>query len=331
MDQTTLSETLSQLSNTLREIILYPTSTIRDKPTPTPVAPVDTQDTTHARESSDHQTGDVVRTSEFEHWSSDQLKFKDILVAFTKVPSSNVHPSSQLASLGLDSISAIQLAGMAKRAGIKLAAADVAGSTTLADVAAIISGNAERSVSQKTRQNVPTQPLLSRQVLDQARSALPDSLRGSVEHFLPATPGMDFMLASWARSGGWSFQHVFAFKIASGTDTPKLHRAWDALVEQHAILRSIFINVAGQNVLCVLKPRSIQTPWIELLVDGEKPDLEEVGRYARQSMTDPPLLRGGPGSRVTYIHGQDSDYMILNMHHALYGKQILSVGSVWEP
>ncbi|KAF8610148.1 hypothetical protein BDV93DRAFT_517326 [Ceratobasidium sp. AG-I] len=318
MDQATLSETLSQLSNTLREIILHPTSTIREKSVPPPAAPASKPDATHTRELSDHQRGDATHTSEFEGWSSDQLKFKDILIAFTKVPTSNVHPSSQLASLGLDSISAIQLAGMAKRAGIKLAAADVAGSTTLADVAAIISKKAEHSSPQKAQQDAPARPLLNQETLDQARSALPDSLRGSVEDFLPTTPGMDFMLASWVRSGGWSFQHVFAFKISPGTDTPKLHRAWDALVEQHAILRSVFVNITGQNVLCVLKPGSIRTPWIELILDGEKPDLEEVGQHARQAVVDPPLLRGGPGSRVTYIHGQDSDYMVLNMHHALY-------------
>jgi hypothetical protein len=130
---------------------------------------------------------------------------------------------------------------------------------------------------------------------------------------------MDFMLSSWIRSGGWRFQHAFTFKVSSSTDSSKLRHAWDTLVERHAILRSIFTNVADHNVLCVLKPGAIRTPWIEVIANGDRDDLQEVGRLARQTVVNPPLLRGAPASRVTYMHGKEADYLILEMHHALYG------------
>jgi aryl carrier-like protein len=319
MNQAALSDLLAEFSGALLEIILRPTSSILDGPLSDPVSFDSKKDAPALRESPDHVETSIAGDAGFDGWTSAQLKFKDILIAFTRVPSSTVRPSSQLAALGLDSISAIQLAGMAKRAGVPLSAADVAGSTTLADVAAII---AKHSGSPKPRVadvHDLTRSLLGQHIIEEARLALPISLRGLVEDVLPATPGMDFMLSAWNRSGGWRFQHVFTFKVSAGTDAPKLRRAWDALVERHGVMRSVLINVAGQNVLCVLKPGSVRTPWVEVIADGERTDLEEVGRHARRFIIDPPLLRDGPALGVTYIHGKGSDFMVLSMHHVLYG------------
>ncbi|CAE6524666.1 unnamed protein product [Rhizoctonia solani] len=319
MDQPKLKELLSQFSEILHQVVTCPSTLIHTqqdaglalaKPDYSPKipAPPITQ-TTHA----------AAYSSEFDGWSVAQIKFRDLLVAFTKIHASNIQPSSQLIALGLDSISSIQLASMAKRAGIKLSAADVARSTTIADVAAIIARNSE-SLEPPNKRPAPHSscPLLDDHIIAQARQALPDSLQDAVELFSPITPGMNFMLSSWVRSGGWRFQHAFTFKVAPSVDSSKLHHAWDRLVERHAILRSIFIALDDQTVLCVLKPGSIRTPWNEVITDGSVDDLEEVGRIARQTVGNPPLLRNGPAARLTYMRGERGDYLVLEMHHALY-------------
>ncbi|CUA72232.1 hypothetical protein RSOLAG22IIIB_00897 [Rhizoctonia solani] len=319
MDQAKLRDLLSKFSETLYQVITRPSAPIHTphdggldlaKPNhssklPTPLV----AQTTHA----------TAYTSDFDGWNAAQMKFRDLLVAFTKVPASNIQPSSQLAALGLDSISSIQLASIAKRAGIKLSATDVARSTTLADIAIIIAKNSESSESPSKKPALfPSRPLLDDQVILQAREALPPSLQDAVELFAPATPGMNFIISSWVRSGGWRFQHAFTFKVAPSIDSSRLHCAWDKLVERHAILRSIFIGLGDQNIICVLKPGSIQTPWNEVIAGGSIDDLEEVGRIARQTVGNPPMLRNGPAARVTYMRGKQSDYLVLEMHHALY-------------
>ncbi|KDN49336.1 hypothetical protein RSAG8_02038, partial [Rhizoctonia solani AG-8 WAC10335] len=328
MDQAKLGELLSKFSEMLRQVATCPSTLIHTqhgaglisaKPYHGPAIPTPpVAQTTHT----------TAYTSDFDGWSVAQVKFRDLLVAFTKIPASNIQPSSQLAALGLDSISSIQLTSMAKRAGIKLSAADVARSTTLADVAATIARNSELLESPNQKPVPPPScPLLDEQVIAQACQALPASLRGAVELFAPVTPGMNFILSSWVRSGGWRFQHAFTFK----SDTPfyarflsllaikiRLHRAWDRLVERHAILRSVFVALGDQNVLCVLKPGSIQTPWNEVIADGSIKASERVGRIARQTVGDPPVLRKGPAARLTYMRGKGGDYLVLEMHHVLY-------------
>ncbi|KAG9082491.1 Non-ribosomal peptide synthetase, partial [Ceratobasidium sp. UAMH 11750] len=196
MDQAALSDLLAQFSDELRKTVLHPTSPILDAPlsAPSPAGPG--RNPVVTQRPNDHAEQADADDSAFDGWSDAQLKFRDILVTFTKVPHSAVRPSSQLASLGLDSISAIQLAGLAKRAGVRLSATDVAGSTTLADVAAII---AKRSGSAKAQAAAPTttQPLLDEHTINRARLAIPANLRDAVENILPTTPGMDFMLSSW--------------------------------------------------------------------------------------------------------------------------------------
>ncbi|KAG9127508.1 Non-ribosomal peptide synthetase [Ceratobasidium sp. 392] len=317
MNQATLADLLAQFSDELRKIVLSPASMIFDAPlsVPAPIGP--RQGSTIIQKLNRHPEQADVDDSKFDGWSNAQLKFRDILATFTKVPVSAVRPSSQLASLGLDSISAIQLAGLAKRAGIRLSATDVAGSTTLADVAATIAKRSESSKSQTIHAPMAP-PLLDAHNINMARLAMPASLRNAVEDVLPTTPGMDFMLSSWIRSGGWRFQHVFAFKVSSGVTSSKLHLAWNKLVERHAVLRSVFVNVQGRNLLCVLRAASFQIPWVNIIPDGGRNDLEEVGRVARDLVANPPLLRGGPAAGATYLHGNESDFLILSVHHALY-------------
>ncbi|QRW26940.1 condensation domain protein [Rhizoctonia solani] len=226
------------------------------------------------------------------------IKFRDLLVTFTKIPASNIRPCSQLATLGLDSISSIQLTSMAKRAGIKLSAADVARSTTLADVATIIAKNSEMpEPANKKSAPLLSPPLLEGHVIAQVRQTLP---------------------LAYKMLGGWRFQHAFTFKVAPFVDSPRLHQSWNKLVERHAILRTVFTVLGDQNILCVLKPGSISAPWNEVIVDGAIGDLEEVGKIARRTVSDPPSLRNGPAARLTYMRGKEGDYLILEMHHVLY-------------
>ncbi|KAG8774039.1 Non-ribosomal peptide synthetase [Ceratobasidium sp. 428] len=317
MNRATLVGLLAEFSEELRKIILLPASPIFDAPLSIPITSGSNRNSAVSQRLNGHVEQANANDSGFEGWSSAQLTFRDILVAFTKVPSAAVQPSSQLASLGLDSISAIQLAGLAKRAGIRLSATDVAGSTTLSDIAAIIANRSDTSKLQAA-DTPAAHPLLDENIVNAARSAMPASLRNTIEDILPTTPGMDFMLSSWIRSGGWRFQHVFAFKISPGANVSKLRFGWDKLAERYAILRSVFVNANGRNVLCVLKPGSIQAPWTNVIPDGERSDVEEVGRVVKCLVANPPQLRGGPAAGATYLHGKESDYLVLNMHHALY-------------
>ncbi|KAJ1310440.1 hypothetical protein OPQ81_007173 [Rhizoctonia solani] len=321
MDQAELGELLSKFSEILRQVATGPSALIHPQNNANPAPEKPDHNSKAPIFSATQVTPTTMYGSEFDGWTVAQLKFRDLLVAFTKIPASNVQPSSQLAALGLDSISSIQLTSMAKREGIKLSAGDVARSTTLADVAAIIVRNSEPEAPNKKAAvplPLPPRSLLDDHIIAQARQVLPVNLRDSVELFAPATPGMNFMLSSWVRSGGWRFQHAFTFRVAPSVDSSRLRHAWDRLVERHAILRSIFVALGDQNILCVLKPGSIQTPWIDVITDGIVGDLEEVGRIARRTVINPPLFRNGPAARLTYMYGREGDYLILEMHHALY-------------
>ncbi|CCO26027.1 Hydroxamate-type ferrichrome siderophore peptide synthetase [Rhizoctonia solani AG-1 IB] len=319
MDQAKLRELLSEFSNILRQVTTHPSIPILAQHGPNPSSEKATGDLKISTPSPPPETHTDAYSPDFDGWTAPQMKFRDLLVAFTKIPASNIQPSSQLAALGLDSISSIQLTSMVKRAGIKLSAADVARSITVADVAAIIARNSGLPrLSDEKSASPLSHPLLDDHVITKVRRTLPPSLQDAVELLAPVTPGMDFILSSWVRSGGWRFQHAFTFKLAPSVSPSRLHQAWNKLVERHAILRTIFTTLGNQNIICVLKPGSISTPWNEVIVDGSVGDLEEVGKIAKKTVDNPPRLRNGPAARVTYMRGKEGDYLILEMHHVLY-------------
>ncbi|KAF8758542.1 acetyl-CoA synthetase [Rhizoctonia solani] len=310
MNQAKLGELLSEFKYVLHQITMNPSSLIHIRHNSRPDSIKPSGDPKIPTPPSTQATHITAYSSDFDGWTAAQIKFRDLLVTFTKIPASNIRPCSQLATLGLDSISSIQLTSMAKRAGIKLSAADVARSTTLADVATIIAKNSEMpEPANKKSAPLLSPPLLEGHVIAQVRQTLPSSLQDAVELFAPVTPGMDFILSSWVRSGGWRFQHAFTFKVAPFVDSPRLHQSWNKLVERHAILRTSLPFLAIKIFYAFLSPDQSQHPG------------------TKRTVSDPPSLRNGPAARLTYMRGKEGDYLILEMHHVLYGRLVNSIAS----
>ncbi|KAF9013880.1 peptide synthetase [Cyathus striatus] len=231
--------------------------------------------------------------------------FAELLAAITKVPIEQISSESPLAALGIDSITAIQMAARCRNAGIKLSASDVAASHTVGDVVARITDSEKQVAKQRHRINIS----------DEERKTLLTKFgdkAGSIECITPASPGMKWLIGAWQRSQRTRFQHAFAFKLSNVCDDGKLKYAWGKLVERHAILRSTFASTNdGRELRVVTFASGVQDPtWEE---KGAVSVIEEM----KNLVSNPPPATQIP-TRARLLRFREERYLVLHLHHFQY-------------
>lgn len=263
-------------------------------------------------------------------WSLEQRKFHSILVDFVMLPSASVTSATNLASMGIDSISSIQVAALARKAGLPLIASDVARSTTIDDLMLTlakkletVSTNATATATPSPASNVSLPP----ELVESARNRLPVELQSQLQDVFPVTPGMEWYIGNWQRGGGLRWQYAFAFRSFGKLDGVRMRRAWEGLVERNPLLRSSFVvtGYAKQRIaICVLdgwKPE-----WVEGEIDAEDETIEvhEQARKFVKSAPEPSV----PFSRMALLHGKEDSYIVLGLHHMQYGTFLFSFAVV---
>ncbi|MGV9287535.1 amino acid adenylation domain-containing protein [Streptomyces sp. NPDC003719] len=213
--------------------------------------------------------------------------------------------------LGGDSITAMQLAARAHRAGLAVNARDVFVHRTVAALA-------EAAGDAGPEPDAPAVPAGPPITLTEAELAELDAPGRPYTEALPPTPlqqGMHFhaMLAA----DGVDVYTAQAPVRLTGTLSPAVLRtACDAVLARHTALRVSF-RLLGSGRLVQLVHEDVRTPWREIDLGGmdeEKrrtrvAELLADERTLRFDLDEPPLLR------VTLVRFADDDHLLVVSHH----------------
>ncbi|KZM27170.1 catalytic [Ascochyta rabiei] len=166
-------------------------------------------------------------------WSDVELVIRDVLSRLSKVPVDNIHPETSIYQLGLDSISAVQIASVLQKRGL----------------------DARHLVSS-------TSPTESADVLEDC------GLDGHcVEAIRPCTPLQQGMVSQFIAKDGTVYFNYLRLRLRSlDVDTARLKDAWAMTMMQHPILRVGFAQIKdGQNTFAMVQFRSdsVNLPWSE--------------------------------------------------------------------
>lgn len=218
-------------------------------------------------------------------WSSTETTIRQILAKVAKLDEVQISKKTGIFHLGLDSVSAIKVASLLRKEGIKLPVSEIIKAQTIEKM-----GVAARQLEMESP---ATRTPVSGSVQDESISAL---LRNKtafpeedVEAVLPATAGQIYMLDTWSASNGRLFYPVFWLQV-SGTSIEAFKKVIEELARQMPMLRTIFIQ---QN-------------------DGEKPSVWQV------------VLKSDVAKNYSLpwsVHVEPSAgglLVSLRIHHALY-------------
>ncbi|OJT03537.1 Nonribosomal peptide synthetase 2 [Trametes pubescens] len=271
-----------------------------------PVAP------SNAQASQQPENGEVAT-----EWEPRFDEFRNVLSVVTKVPASKIFTSTPLATLGIDSITAVQLVAKARRIGLRLSASDVVQSPS---VGALL----QKLKDAKAPAANGIKPVAVS--VDVPREQWPALLASHdstavdlVEKITYASPGMEWMIGMWQRSAGSRFQHAFGYRLPADVDAAKLQTSWSELIRRHAVLRSTFVydSAASAPRVVVFKADAMGSSWTTEALDSSADDQDAVARRMNELVSHPPSI-ACPTTRAVLLHSSSSAYLLVHLHHFQY-------------
>ncbi|KAG8928334.1 Non-ribosomal peptide synthetase [Tulasnella sp. 418] len=236
----------------------------------------------------------------------DEKLLREILAATAKVPLELITPKASLVALGIDSITAIQISAKCRKVGLRINAADFSACKNVGDVLQVLI----------RKQSGDDKKIIHR--LSEQHDILPERIYshlGLVQAVGMVSPGMEWLIGAWMKSGRSRFQHAFAFRGKDRRlDAQLLMKAWMNLVRRHSILRSTFLQLNSRPIEMVTFDESAWEPtWIERIVQNEAQVRAIVMEWVANPMSTslPPVKAG-------FFRSADHDYFIVHLHHFQY-------------
>ncbi|MEU0600941.1 amino acid adenylation domain-containing protein, partial [Streptomyces sp. NPDC006393] len=145
---------------------------------------------------------------------------------------------------------------------------------------------------------------------------------GRLATIWPATPAQSGILFQ-AKLAGAEFDpyHIqLVFHLSGTVDPERMHRAGQALLDRHPVLRAAFIDRADGDLVQVV-PQSVTLPWrhLDLTALDEAERTETFERFLAEDRTTyfdadhPPLIR-----LALAVLDPERPELVLTAHHALY-------------
>ncbi|KAL1652047.1 Non-ribosomal peptide synthetase [Diplodia intermedia] len=241
------------------------------------------------------------------------------------VPVESIDLSTNIFSIGLDSIAAIQVASQCRKAGFRIGVADIIAGVTLGRICRAIAST--NSVQESTAPAEKLVPILGPEE-ETAVLAKLKVTEDDVESILPALAGQDYHIASWLASGRTLYEPTWTFRATTRLDTERLSQAWHALQERHSILRTAFAAARpDQPVQVVLKSSKIASGTCT--VEEVTGELEETVKTTVKRISHTPSDLFTPPVRLHVVRssnetGHCADALLITMHHTTYDAWTMS-------
>jgi len=171
-----------------------------------------------------------------EEWTEAELAIRNVLSSLAPSHAKRMRPNTTIYQLGLDSISAVQVASMLRKQGLGVSASDVIENPTCASLAHRI----QRHTSDLNR-------LANLFDLGEFQAQMAPGVKKqgfqleAIEAILPATPLQAGMMAQFIKSEGRDYFNLLSFEINHATDINALVRSWTVISNTHSILRTGFV------------------------------------------------------------------------------------------
>ncbi|KAK8168812.1 nonribosomal siderophore peptide synthase SidC [Phyllosticta citrichinensis] len=243
---------------------------------------------------------------------------RSAMATVVNLPVEKIEPSTNIFSIGLDSIAAIQVASICRKAGVRVGVATIIQGVTLGGICRSLAEQDSEPVVQI--KELP--PVLS-PVEETSALAKLSIDKEHVEDILPLLAGQDYHMASWLQSGRTLYEPTWAFKAKAPLDIARLSMAWNALQERHSIMRTAFVATgANQSVQVVLKPSEIDDTTFTV-VWSNKP-LEQVVKTCVRKTFHAPSNLYRPPVRLQLVRAPEDDALLITMHHTTYDAWTMS-------
>ncbi|KAJ5387232.1 hypothetical protein N7509_009773 [Penicillium cosmopolitanum] len=221
-------------------------------------------------------------------WSDQEEALREILCQYSAVDSSCVSLHTTIFQLGLDSINAVQISGKFHKMGYKISAGDILEAASIENIASLLDNSAKNNLKKEDEFDFAAfENKHLHTVCEQHQ--IPSQ---SVQSLRPCTPVQNGMLASFTHSSGSMYFNIMALKSPVALDRVLLKEAWSAVMSQHEMLRTGFVQLHDQQYpfAMITYESGVELPWYETsggtgTIGTETPDAQ--GKQVLENLHQP--------------------------------------------
>lgn len=173
-----------------------------------------------------------------EEWSSMELEIRQAFSAISGTPEEKISKDTTIYKIGLDSISAIQVASRLRKKGIALTAGDVMESPSCSQLASL--------AQSLTSTPIKHSPAFDLEAFDRRhRPAVVSSLKiegDNIAAVRPCTAVQAGMLTQYLQSDRKQYLNHTFYLLDTTTDALEMATAWAQILERHEMLRTGFAS-----------------------------------------------------------------------------------------
>jgi len=176
---------------------------------------------------------------------------ENILRSMAPSSTKGITLDTPLASLGLDSITAIQIASKCRIAGLHVRAMDLVAASSVRDIVAKLGPGAKSP--REVEKEKPTKPFRTKNqeafmavshqkpISEEERADIISRFGEDGKYItkvLPMSTGAKLLLSGWQSSKGSRWQTLWPFRLPVDVDAARLKNAWVLLLKRHDVLRA---------------------------------------------------------------------------------------------
>jgi amino acid adenylation domain-containing protein len=250
-----------------------------------------------------------------EDWTTTESSVRAVLTTLAPCASDHISRNTTIYQLGLDSISAVQVASILRKGGLQVAASDVIEHPTCARLGRHIDTRTPDSGGTAAYDTLRFQAQVEPQILAHGIEL------DTVEAVLPCTPLQSAMMTQFIKSGGRDYFNFVDFELEDGFRARQLAAAWQAVSRAHPILRTTIVPVEHDD--CAFAMVQYHADLLELpgtTVSQSPADTFNLRGWrlnARQAASKVPPCHRRLWS-VAVVEVEVRTTMQLAIHHALY-------------
>jgi amino acid adenylation domain-containing protein len=270
--------------------------------------------------SADFNTPHGISNSTSKHrWTALESRVRDVLAHLSKSTLEDVSPTTTIYQLGLDSISAVQVAAALRKDGHNVKASDVMKHLTCVDLAEFLDRDAAAEHINAVRFDFEAFDKSHRQdILASCRINNED-----VMAIHPCTPLQMGMVSQMLAKDGAVYINFLRLELDRGVDLVRLKEAWREVMTTHQMLRTGFAHLKDKYHpfgMIEYTPHAVTLPFDGLPSQhiSESADVwfEEIKHTMAAKMHRPPW-------HIRMVREEDCTYLDLAIFHGLFDAQSL--------
>jgi amino acid adenylation domain-containing protein len=270
-----------------------------------------------------------------QQWTTQQLVTLKVIAGNFNIPIENLSPEDSLAGLGLSSLQVTKLAWVLRRElECQVGVLDLMRCESLGELVDVtLSRMPKRAVEEQLVGEKSTETSWLAPIKDTLTKRIKGDMRlQDTQYILPATPMQESLIVETMLEPQAYWAHrIFDLSHLDEVDDRQLKRAWTVTAKRFDILRTVFVpltqlDVEGSdNTVSWAREKGVQSTILQLIRDKPAVRWTQLPNERHQSLSQlaktlqselSPTTTTEPPWAVTFV--QDSNKMMLSMHHALY-------------